>query len=147
MLKESSLWLCIDQHTGLIGTNANNRDVMDNDWTASSQPRGISLHACSLVQTLYQCLRTPCQFECDGGTQWTWHWRRRPIGSHGSMTHYGGGYKLCFLRLIQHRPLRRTNWSANVSFLLHLFCLFLSCCWNEPALDRSSVSVWSSQTS
>lgn len=106
MQEESSLWLCIDQHSGLIGSNANNREVMDSDWTASAQTWGISLHASHHMQTLHQCLWTQGRFECDWGTQWTWQWRRRPIGSHGSMTHYVGGYKLCFLHLIQHGPLK-----------------------------------------
>lgn len=86
--------------------NANNWEVMDSNWTVSAQPGGISLHTSYHTQTLYQCLWTRGQFECDWGTQWMWHWRRRPIGSYGSMTHYGGGYRLCFLHLIQHWPLK-----------------------------------------
>lgn len=84
--------------------------VMEKWWTmtALAQPSLEELVriASNLTQTLYQCLRTLGQFECDWGTQWTWHWRRRPIGSHGSMTHYRGVYGLCFLHLIQHRPLK-----------------------------------------
>lgn len=36
MLKESSLWLGIDHHSGVIGTNANNREMMDTDWRCLS---------------------------------------------------------------------------------------------------------------
>lgn len=65
MLEESLLWLCIDQRSGVIGADANNREVMDSDWTALAQPGGISLHAYYHAQALYQCLRTWGQFECD----------------------------------------------------------------------------------
>lgn len=142
MLGESSLWLSIDQHSGLIGANANNTQVMDSDWTALDQPGGISPHASHCTQTLYQCPRTRGQFECDWGTQRTWQWRRRPIGSHGSMTHYGGGYKLSFLLLIQREALKALIGSVNVSFLLHLFCLSLSCYWKELVSDQPSIWVW-----
>ena len=85
-------------------------NVMEKWWTMTAlpqlSPEELVCIASNLTQTLYQCLRTPGQFECDWGTQWTWHWQRRPIGSHGSMTHYRGVYGLCFLHLIQHRPLK-----------------------------------------
>lgn len=56
MQEESSLWLCIDHHSELIGANANNKEVMDSNWSASAQPKGISQHAFYLAETLYQCL-------------------------------------------------------------------------------------------
>lgn len=36
---------------------------------------------------------------------------------------------------------KNTNWSVNVSFLLCLVCLFLSCCWNELMSDQPLISV------
>lgn len=36
---------------------------------------------------------------------------------------------------------KSTNWSVNVSFLLHLFCLFLSCYWNELFGSAINLSV------
>lgn len=141
MLEESSLWLCIDQHSALIGADANNREVMDSDWTALAQPGRISLHAYYHTQTLYQCL-------------WTmWVWLRHSVDvtvtkeAHSkpwfndSLWRRLQAHK-CFLHLRQHVALKTTNWCVNVSFHLHLFGLFLSCWWNGLEANHPLISLF-----
>lgn len=141
MLKESSVWLRTDQHSRLIGTNANNREVMDNEGTAWAQDGRISLPC-------FQPHTTPLSMSVDPWPIWMWlrrsvdvtltkeaHWK---LWFNDSLW---GVYRLCFLRLIQDRPLKALIGVQMCPFLLHLFGLLLS--WFE--WDQPFVSVWSLQ--
>lgn len=103
MLEESSLWLCIDHHSGLIVTNANNREVIDSNWTALAQPAGISPHASYHTET-------PSSMSAGPGAN------LNVTEALSGCDSDGGGLleamvqwlikELCFLHLIQHRPLK-----------------------------------------
>lgn len=120
MRSESRLWLRIDRRSGPMG-------VMDTSRTGSDRDGGISRRASNLTPTLRQCLRTLGRCQSDRGTQWTRHWRRRPVGGSASMSHYAG---VCgrFSEFDTAPAFNGANWSANVSFLLHPFALPQWCC-------------------
>lgn len=122
----------------LIGANANNWEVMDSNWTVSAQPGGISLH------------QSPLSMSVDQGPIWMWlrhsvdvtltkeaHWK---LWFNDSLR---WRLQAVFSAFDTTLAFKSTNWSVNVSFLLNLFCLFLSCYWNELLSDQLLISVWS----
>lgn len=143
MRSESRLWLRIDRRSGPM-------EVMDASRTGSDRDGGISRRASNLTPALCQCLQTLGRCRSDRGTQWTRHWRRRPVGGSASMSHYAEVYGR-FSEFDTAPAFNGANWSANVSFLLHLLASVRSpirllrwadaCCGKEKYCSRTKKTL------
>lgn len=132
MQEESSLWVCIDQHSGLIGANANNREVMDSDWTSSAEPGGTSFSASPTHRPFINVCRPGANLNVTGALSGRDSDEGGPLEA---MVQWliTEGYKLCFLHLIQHKCLKVLIRVLMCPFF-HI-CLVCPCPINETRLS------------